>query len=77
LPTIGETDDAEPAIGERDAIDLEIAILIGATMDDGVRHLTQRVAGEESISRKIKRTRNAAHGLTVQTELPRSNLPNR
>ena len=52
LPTVEEADNAEPAIGERYAVLLEVAVFIGAAMHDGVGHGVQHVLGNEPIPRR-------------------------
>ena len=62
LPAVRQADDAEPAIGEADAVVLEEAVLIGAAMEMAAA-IAASTPGHGSTAGKIHHPGYSTHGV--------------
>src|SRR5207253_6664565 len=68
LLAIGETDDAEAAVGQGNAIAFEIPVVVGSAVEQGVRHLSHDPWGNPLTTRKTNEARDSAHKVTLPKE---------
>src|SRR5207244_2408078 len=67
LMSVGDVDDAEPACSERDALFDDAARVIGAAMDDRVRHALDDPMQLRSLKALVDDSGDSAHCLVVQS----------
>src|SRR5262245_35115252 len=67
LPPIAQADNAQTPRRQPDARPHEIAVFVGAAMDQRARHRTQGAHGDWTFAGEIDHARDAAHGLPLRT----------
>src|SRR3989442_5700247 len=69
LMTVGEVDDAEPAIRQGHAITLEVAFVVGSAMHDGIRHAVHAAGRDRLAVTQIHDPGDPAHAVDATLQL--------